>query len=42
VIRRRKSVNFIKKAAMIVADQSYREEMLYKSHAKPIRVGSWK
>jgi hypothetical protein len=41
VIRRRKSVNFVKRAAMIVAKQSYREEILYKSCAKPIRGGSW-
>jgi hypothetical protein len=38
VIRRRKSVNFVKKAVIIVAHQSYRERILYKSHAKPIGI----
>jgi hypothetical protein len=42
VISLRKSVNFVKKAAMIVADQSYREGIMYKSCAKPIGIGSWK
>jgi len=42
VIRRRKLVDFVKNASMIVADQSYREGILYKSCSKPIGIGCWK
>jgi hypothetical protein len=45
VKRRKKKVNFEKKKkkpAIIVADQSYREGILYTSHVKPGEIGSWK